>query len=103
MNQFAGMLPRSLVDYRQLPILGVGNIEIRDKFPFMETLLELRVLVLRSNRFNGTLLLPSNTNALFPKLQVFDIANNSFTDSLLDRFLYFFYSHVRCHAKYNEQ
>ncbi|KAL8482278.1 hypothetical protein ACS0TY_028440 [Phlomoides rotata] len=53
----------------------------------METLLELRVLVLRSNRFNGTLLLPLKTNALFPKLQVFDIANNSFTCSFHDRYL----------------
>ncbi|KAL8482308.1 hypothetical protein ACS0TY_028467 [Phlomoides rotata] len=38
-------------------------------------------------RFNGTLLLPLKTNALFPKFQVFDIAKNSFTGSFSDRYL----------------
>ncbi|KAL8482012.1 hypothetical protein ACS0TY_028242 [Phlomoides rotata] len=86
-NQFGGMLPRSLANCGNLEVLDVQNNKIQDKFPlWMETLLELQVLVLRSNRFNGTLLHPSKTNALFPKLQVFDIGNNSFTGTLPDTY-----------------
>ncbi|KAL8482937.1 hypothetical protein ACS0TY_025836 [Phlomoides rotata] len=87
-NQFEGTLPRSLENCRQLQVIDVGNNKIKDVFPFwMETLLELRVLVLRSNRFNGIILLPSKSNSSFPKLQVFDIAQNSFTGSLPVRYL----------------
>ncbi|KAK6144665.1 hypothetical protein DH2020_021485 [Rehmannia glutinosa] len=88
-----GTLPQSLVNCERLQVLDVGNNEIRDTFPFwIETLPELRVLVLRSNRFNGTisLSLPSKTNklpSLFPKLQVFDISQNAFSGSLPSTYL----------------
>lgn len=87
-NQFGGKLSRSFENCRQLQVLDVGNNEIEDVFPFWsETLLDLRVLVLKSNRFFGSILPPSESSAPFPKLQVFDIAQNAFTGSLPDKYL----------------
>ncbi|XP_057784998.1 receptor-like protein 19 [Salvia miltiorrhiza] len=48
----------------------------------MEALPELRVLVLKSNKFDGNMSLPSRSNLPFPKLQVLDISDNEFVGSL---------------------
>ncbi|XP_042011953.1 receptor-like protein Cf-9 homolog [Salvia splendens] len=55
----------------------------------MEKLPHLRILVLRSNKFNGKMLVDSNSNTeqLFPKLQVLDVSNNAFVGSLPDRYI----------------
>ncbi|XP_012836708.1 PREDICTED: receptor-like protein 12 [Erythranthe guttata] len=53
----------------------------------METLLELRVLVLRSNRLNGDILSTSTDKLPFPKLQVLDVSLNQFTGSLPSGYL----------------
>ncbi|XP_057800163.1 receptor-like protein 9DC3 [Salvia miltiorrhiza] len=48
----------------------------------MEALPELRVLVLKSNKFDGNMSLASRSNLPFPKLQVLDISENEFVGSL---------------------
>ncbi|XP_057796940.1 receptor like protein 27-like [Salvia miltiorrhiza] len=48
----------------------------------MEALPELRVLVLKSNKFDGNMSLPSRSNLPIPKLQVLDISDNEFVGSL---------------------
>ncbi|XP_057797972.1 receptor like protein 22-like [Salvia miltiorrhiza] len=52
----------------------------------MEGLPELRVLVLKSNKFDGNMSLPSRSNLPFPKLQVLDISENEFVGSLPQRY-----------------
>ncbi|XP_047944144.1 receptor-like protein 36 [Salvia hispanica] len=52
----------------------------------METLSQLRVLILRPNKLNGTMLEASNTEHPFPKLQVLDISRNAFVGSLPYRY-----------------
>ncbi|GKV38401.1 hypothetical protein SLEP1_g46316 [Rubroshorea leprosula] len=53
-NQMNGLLPRSLVNCRILQVLDVGNNNISDTFPqWLESLLQLQVLVLRANKFHG--------------------------------------------------
>ncbi|XP_047944941.1 putative receptor like protein 25 [Salvia hispanica] len=52
----------------------------------MEALPQLRVLVLRSNDFDGNISLPLRTKLPFPELQVLDISQNAFVGSLPERF-----------------
>ncbi|XP_057797873.1 putative receptor like protein 25 [Salvia miltiorrhiza] len=48
----------------------------------MEALPELRVLVLKSNKFDGNMSLASRSDLPFQKLQVLDISDNEFVGSL---------------------
>ncbi|XP_057798001.1 putative receptor like protein 25 [Salvia miltiorrhiza] len=48
----------------------------------MEGLPKLRVLILKSNKFDGNMSLPSRSNLPFQKLQVLDISDNEFVGSL---------------------
>ncbi|PIN16585.1 hypothetical protein CDL12_10765 [Handroanthus impetiginosus] len=90
-NNLHGPLPQSLGKCRHLQVLDIGNNEIQDSFPnWTETLPELRVLVMKSNRFLGKLFSNNlkNDNILpFPKLQIFDISHNNFTGYLPDGYL----------------
>lgn len=62
-----------------LEVLDVGNNKLNGIFPhWLGTLPELRVLVLRSNSFHGSLVTRSKTNNFFPKLKIFDISRNNF-------------------------
>ncbi|XP_047945816.1 receptor-like protein 12 [Salvia hispanica] len=92
-NKLQGTLPRTLVNCGKLQVLDVGSNAIQDAFPFwMEDHVDLRVLVLRDNRFNGSMLLPIaygeiSSDAPFGKLQVFDISHNGFSGPLPTRYL----------------
>ncbi|XP_042013360.1 receptor-like protein 36 isoform X2 [Salvia splendens] len=90
-NKLEGILPHTLVNCKDFLGIDIGDNEIRDVFPFwMETLPQLRVLVLRSNKFNGAMSLAasySNTERSFPKLQVLDISHNAFVGILPDRYI----------------
>ncbi|KAL5742502.1 hypothetical protein ACOSP7_029234 [Xanthoceras sorbifolium] len=72
-NQLEGIIPKSLAHCRVLEVLDLGNNHINDAFPcWLKNVSSLRVLVLRSNRFNG------NINCLehdvsWPQLQIFDL------------------------------
>ena len=83
-----GTLPQSLLNCEALQVVDIGGNEVRGSFPFwLETHPQLRVLVLRSNRFDGTMIDVSSTiERPFPKLQVLDISYNDFSGSLPDRY-----------------
>ncbi|XP_042005929.1 receptor-like protein 19 [Salvia splendens] len=82
-NKLKGTVPPTLVNCQPLQGIDIGNNEIRGAFPFwMETLPELRILVLKSNKFNGTISIEQS----FPKLQVLDVSHNALVGSLPDRY-----------------
>ena len=69
-----------------LEVLDVGNNHIVDSFPtWLGTVSNLRVLILRSNEFYGSIggLTKSDaTNKYFSGLQIIDLASNNFSGSL---------------------
>ena len=82
-NKLHRRLPKSLINYQSLMGLNIGNNRIQEEFPFwMEGLRELRVLMLRSNKFGGRMSFPSRTKFPFPRLEVFDVSLNEFLSSL---------------------
>ncbi|GLT34856.1 hypothetical protein SLA2020_093490 [Shorea laevis] len=83
-NNFQGKLPRSLAKCKILEFLDIGNNKIKDTFPsWLGTLPELRVLILHSNRFHGTIAIKvPKTEVLFAKLHIFDLSNNGFVGTL---------------------
>jgi Leucine-rich repeat (LRR) protein len=81
-NQFQGKLPRSMANCMMLEYLNVGNNEINDTFPFwLGVLSQLKVLVLRSNIFQGAIKTPE-INYTFSELHIIDISQNSFSGIL---------------------
>ncbi|XP_047944213.1 receptor-like protein Cf-9 homolog [Salvia hispanica] len=85
-NKLEG-IPHSLINCQRLQNIDFSDNEIRGAFPFwMETFPQLRVLILRSNKLNGTMLEASKIEHPFPKLQVLDITRNVFVGSLPDRY-----------------
>jgi len=60
-----------------LQVLDLGDNKIEDTFPyFLETLPELYILVLKSNKLHGFVTSPTTKNS-FSKLRIFDISNNN--------------------------
>ncbi|GLT29593.1 hypothetical protein SLA2020_044480 [Shorea laevis] len=81
-NQLDGLLPRSSVNCSMLEVLDVGNNNIKDTFPYwLQTLPNLQVLVLRSNKFHGSVQLIKE-GPPFPTLRVLDFSNNDFLGPL---------------------
>lgn len=91
-NNLEGPLPRSLTNCRSLEVLDVGNNRITDNFPmWLANLPLLHVLILRSNRFYGTISpnssSNSNSNTPFQKLRILDASHNNFTGAIPFGFL----------------
>ncbi|XP_059663921.1 receptor-like protein 6 [Cornus florida] len=81
-NQLQGPVPNSLVNCSLLESLDLGNNQIDDIFPFwLGTLPELKVLILRFNRFHGVIWNP-NSSFAFSKLHILGISHNGFTGKL---------------------
>ncbi|KAL1826067.1 hypothetical protein ACET3Z_012845 [Daucus carota] len=81
-NHFEGPLPLALANCKWLKVLDIGHNTISGAFPlWLVTLGELEVLVLRSNRLNGTLSL-RNIAHPFPKIRVLDLSHNELTGNL---------------------
>uniref|UniRef100_A0A3Q7J795 Uncharacterized protein n=1 Tax=Solanum lycopersicum TaxID=4081 RepID=A0A3Q7J795_SOLLC len=80
-NQFEGPVPMSLLNCDGLEVLDVGNNVIYGTFPaWLGTLRELHVLKLKSNKFYGPISIMKKF--YFPRLQIFYLSYNEFTDSL---------------------
>ncbi|KAG6645795.1 hypothetical protein I3843_08G141600 [Carya illinoinensis] len=78
-NQLEGELPKSLDRCNAtLGVLDIGNNLIQDTFPcYLKNIDTLRVLILRSNQFHGSInCLDANTT--WSKLQILDLASNHF-------------------------
>ncbi|XP_075657303.1 receptor-like protein 7 [Castanea sativa] len=81
-NQIHGKIPRALVKCKMLEVLNLGNNKLNDTFPFwLESLPELRILVLRANRFHGPIWDP-HVNFGLSKLHVIDLSHNNFSGKL---------------------
>ncbi|KAM1218672.1 hypothetical protein FF2_045271 [Malus domestica] len=86
-NRLQGKLPRSMADCTQLEFLDIGNNQINDIFPsWLGVLPVLRVLILRSNAFNGIIGKPP-TNHEFPNLCIIDLSNNLFSGMLPSKYM----------------
>lgn len=85
-NQIEGKLARSLSYCQDLELLDAGNNQIVDSFPFwLGKLPNLRVLVLRSNKINGTIrgLKSGYQNSdYFTRLQIIDLASNHLSGNI---------------------
>ncbi|KAJ4725237.1 Receptor-like protein [Melia azedarach] len=78
-NHLEGPLPPSLVNCLDLIVLDVGYNKIDDTFPhWLAVLPKLQVLILRSNRFHGSID-SSSTTFSFPMLRILDLSRNQFT------------------------
>ncbi|XP_021289817.1 receptor-like protein 12 [Herrania umbratica] len=81
-NELKGKIPISLSRCEKLEVLDLGNNQINDSFPcHLQSISTLRVLVLRSNEFYGKIGC-LGSKAPWPKLQIVDIAHNSFSGRL---------------------
>ncbi|XP_041027080.1 receptor-like protein 6 [Juglans microcarpa x Juglans regia] len=81
-NQLVGHIPKSMANCTMLEVFNIGNNHIEDIFPcHLKNASVLRVLVLHSNNFRGSLGCPGD-NATWPMLQILDVALNNFTGKL---------------------
>ncbi|XP_056177541.1 receptor-like protein 49 [Syzygium oleosum] len=81
-NKLHGPLPRSLRNCDDLEFLNFGNNQISDVFPsWLGSLLNLKVLILRDNRFHELIGEPAD-RVEFPTLQIIDLSQNTFSGSL---------------------
>ncbi|TYJ48352.1 hypothetical protein E1A91_A01G055800v1 [Gossypium mustelinum] len=85
-NQLEGILPLSLINCSELVALNVAGNHLSDTFPhWLGMLPKLRVLILRSNKFHGSIQ-DSNATSSFSKLQMLDLSHNDFTSLLPTKF-----------------
>uniref|UniRef100_A0ACD5VIF3 Uncharacterized protein n=1 Tax=Avena sativa TaxID=4498 RepID=A0ACD5VIF3_AVESA len=85
-NKIEGALPRALSNCNKLEVLDIGNNLIADTFPsWLGELSSLYVLVLRSNRFYGSIgdiLANYRHKGYFSSLQIVDLSLNKFSGNL---------------------
>ncbi|KAD3066688.1 hypothetical protein E3N88_34568 [Mikania micrantha] len=85
-NRFTGQVSKSLANCTNLEFLSLADNSFEDVFPFwLGTIPKFQVLLLRSNKFNGTIESLSTMNSSFLKLRIIDISNNYFTGQLPDK------------------
>ncbi|XP_047968371.1 receptor-like protein 33 isoform X1 [Salvia hispanica] len=76
-NNLGGKVPMSLGNCTSLLVMNVADNNLEGSFPCMLSF-SLRILVLRSNRFQGDL----RCSKSWPDLQILDISSNSFSGHL---------------------
>ncbi|XP_058734536.1 receptor-like protein 43 [Vicia villosa] len=80
-NQLQGPIPRSLFHCSSLEVLDIGSNQIIDHFPcFLNEIPKLSALVLRNNRFHGSI--QCSENKPWKSIQIVDIAFNNFNGKL---------------------
>ncbi|TYI67523.1 hypothetical protein E1A91_D08G023800v1 [Gossypium mustelinum] len=86
-NQLEGLVPPSLANFTSLELLNLGNNKLTDRFPrWLDSILSLQVLILRFNRFYGSL--PhSIASSSFSTLRIIDLSGNKFTGTLSTKLL----------------
>ncbi|KAA0039945.1 receptor-like protein 12 [Cucumis melo var. makuwa] len=86
-NQLEGELPQSLLYCHKLRVLDLGNNKnMTGHFPFwLESALNLQVLILRSNRFHGHINDSFNKYS-FSNLRIIDLSRNNFNGQLPSNF-----------------
>uniref|UniRef100_A0A2N9FIW3 Leucine-rich repeat-containing N-terminal plant-type domain-containing protein n=1 Tax=Fagus sylvatica TaxID=28930 RepID=A0A2N9FIW3_FAGSY len=103
LNQIEGKIPRSLVKCRLLEVLNLGNNNMNDIFPFwLESLPELKILILRANGFQGPIW-DSHTNFGFSKLHVIDLSHNNFSGRLPSEYFKTWNAMLMVHGKINSK
>ncbi|XP_010462222.1 PREDICTED: receptor-like protein 12 [Camelina sativa] len=82
-NRLEGTMPTSLVGCSALEVLNVASNTITDMFPFhLNFLQKLQLLILRSNKFHGTLHNADGVWFGFPQLKIIDVSYNDFVGTL---------------------
>ncbi|GMP85952.1 hypothetical protein CsSME_00038923 [Camellia sinensis var. sinensis] len=82
-NRLEREVPESLDNCTMLEVLNLGNTLISGTFPYwLMNSTNIRVLVLRSNKFHGPIGCPAIKPA-WPMLQIVDLASNNFSGKLL--------------------
>ncbi|TYI41983.1 hypothetical protein ES332_A01G065800v1 [Gossypium tomentosum] len=85
-NLLEGILLRSLINCRELVVFNVVDNKFSDTFPhWLGMLPKLRVLILRSNRFHGSIQSSVPTSS-FSQLQIIDLSRNHFIGLLPTQF-----------------
>ncbi|CAN1778216.1 Receptor like protein 27 [Linum perenne] len=80
-NHFQIGVTESLGLCKDLEVVDVGKNYLTGKFPlWLENLPLLRILILHSNQFDGTV--ESKNSSGFPLLQIFDVSSNKFVGRL---------------------
>ncbi|ERN19933.1 hypothetical protein AMTR_s00071p00105770 [Amborella trichopoda] len=78
-NKLQGPIPDSFTSHSQLGTLNLNGDE------FQGSLTQLRVMVLRSNRFDGSI--PESKSVAFSMFQIIDLSSNDFSGSFPKEFL----------------
>ncbi|KAJ0878649.1 putative leucine-rich repeat-containing, plant-type, leucine-rich repeat domain superfamily [Helianthus annuus] len=82
-NHLEGNIPESLVNCSMLEVLNLGKNLINDTYPCsLSKNTNLRVLVLRSNKLHGPVVCGQNQHYKWSKLQILDMAHNSFSGTM---------------------
>lgn len=88
-NKLQGQLPRSLSKCMMLAELAISNNQITDSFPsWLGSLPQLKLLILRHNRFHGRIKKPEMGMDQFAKLQVIDLSSNDFSGVLPSDYIF---------------
>uniref|UniRef100_A0A2N9I208 Leucine-rich repeat-containing N-terminal plant-type domain-containing protein n=1 Tax=Fagus sylvatica TaxID=28930 RepID=A0A2N9I208_FAGSY len=81
-NLLEGVVPKSLANCTYLEVLDIGNNQIHDAFPcYLKDISSLRILILRSNNFYGSIGC-GGPNATWLMLQIVDLSSNNFSGKL---------------------
>ncbi|KAI3805770.1 hypothetical protein L1987_21656 [Smallanthus sonchifolius] len=82
-NLLEGKIPESLINCKMLEVLNLGKNQINDTYPCsLSKNTNLRVLVMRSSRLHESVVCGQNHHNKWPKLQILDIAHNSFSGTV---------------------
>ncbi|XP_030493033.2 receptor like protein 27 [Cannabis sativa] len=92
-NQFQGKLQRPVMACMNLEYLDFSFNKLTDVFPtWLGSFPQLKVVLIRENKFHGVIEKPQNTASEFPMLQIIDMSHNYFTGALPSEYMSFWYA-----------